>query len=208
MLLSTRSRVIEVSSEVRVCSDVLLRRLSCQQSICSAAFAAILWGMTTPAAVEADLGWALGALMRTYLRTTAGALAEVPGGPRGYQVLTACLHDEPPTQLALARRLGLDRTVMTHLLDELEGAGLVERRPDPADRRARRIIATGAGAALLDELDGRLATVEDTVLTALDPVEREALRVLLSKAAIAGCPSADACTVAREMQDAGQLDGC
>jgi DNA-binding MarR family transcriptional regulator len=141
--------------------------------------------MTTPAAVEADLGWALGALMRTYLRTTAGALAEVPGG-----------------------RLGLDRTVMTHLLDELEGAGLVERRPDPADRRARRIIATGAGAALLDELDGRLATVEDTVLTALDPAEREALRALLSKAAIAGCPSADACTVAREMQDAGQLDGC
>jgi len=130
--------------------------------------------MTTPAAVEADLGWALGALMRTYLRTTAGALAEVPGGPRGYQVLTACLHEEPPTQLALARRLGMDRTVMTHLLDEL---------------------------------DGRLATVEDTVLTALDPAEREALRVLLSKAAIAGCPSADACTVAREMQDAGQL-GC
>lgn len=96
----------------------------------------------------------------------------------------------------------------THLLDELEGVGLVERRPDPADRRARRIIATGAGAALLDELDGRLATVEDTVLTALDPAEREALRVLLSKAAIAGCPSADACTVAREMHDAGQLDGC
>jgi DNA-binding MarR family transcriptional regulator len=164
--------------------------------------------MTTPAAVEADLGWALGALMRTYLRTTAVALAEVPGGPRGYQVLTACLHEEPPTQLALARRLGLDRTVMTHLLDELEGAGLVERRPDPADRRARRIVATSEGAALLDELDGRLATVEDTVLTALDPAEREALRVLLSKAAIAGCPWADACTVAREMQDAGQLDGC
>lgn len=164
--------------------------------------------MTTPAAVESDLGWALGAVMRTYLRTTAGALVEVPGGPRGYQVLTACLRDEPPTQLALARRLGLDRTVMTHLLDDLERAGLVERRPDPADRRARRIVATPAGGALLDALDHRLASVEDTVLSALDPAERQTLRALLSKAAMVGCPPVDACTVAREMQEAGQLDGC
>jgi DNA-binding MarR family transcriptional regulator len=164
--------------------------------------------MTTPAAVESDLGWALGAVMRTYLRTTAGALGEVPGGPRGYQVLTSCLRDEPPTQLALARRLGLDRTVMTHLLDDLERAGLVERRPDRADRRARRIVATPAGGALLAELDRRLASVEDTVLAALDPAERQTLRALLSKAAVAGCPPADACTVAREMQEAGQLDGC
>ena len=152
--------------------------------------------MTTPAAVESDLGWALGAVMRTYLRTTAGALVEVPGGPRGYQVLTACSRDEPPTQLALARRLGLER------------AGLVERRPDPADRRARRIVATPAGGALLDALDHRLASVEDTVLSALDPAERQMLRALLSKAAVVGCPPADACTVAREMQEAGQLDGC
>ncbi|MBL8928167.1 MAG: winged helix-turn-helix transcriptional regulator [Pseudonocardia sp.] len=164
--------------------------------------------MTTPAAVESDLGWALGTVMRTYLRTTAGALVEVPGGPRGYQVLTACLRDEPPTQLALARRLGLDRTVMTHLLDNLERAGLVERRADPADRRARRIVATPAGGTLLAELNGRLARVEDTVLAALDPAERQTLRVLLSRAAVAGCPSADVCTVAREMQEAGQLDGC
>ena len=164
--------------------------------------------MTTPAAVEADLGWTLGAVMRTYLRTAAGAMAEVPGGPRGYQVLTACVHEEPPTQLALARRLGLDRTVMTHLLDDLERAGLVERRLDPADRRARRIVATAAGGELLAELDRRLATVEDTVLAPLDPAERATLRGLLSKVAVAGCPPADACTVAREMQEAGQLEGC
>ena len=164
--------------------------------------------MTVPTSVEADLGWALAAVMRTYLRSTGSALGDLPGGPRGYQVLTACLREEPPTQLVLARRLGLDRTVMTHLLDDLERAGLVERRPDPADRRARRVVATPAGAALLDELDRRLAAVEGTVLAALDPAERTTLRVLLSKAATAGCPSADACTVAREMHEAGQLDGC
>ena len=163
--------------------------------------------VTTPAAVEADLGWTLGAVMRTYLRATAGVLAEVPGGPRGYQV-HAGLRDEPPTQLALARRLGLDRTVMTHLLDDLERAGLVVRRPDPADRRARRIVATDDGGALLEALDRRLAGVEDTVLAPLDPTERRTLRALLSKVATTGCPPADACTVAQEMEEAEQLDGC
>jgi DNA-binding MarR family transcriptional regulator len=163
--------------------------------------------VTTPPAVEQDLGWSLGAVMRTYLRVTASALTAVPGGPRGYQVLTACVHDEPPTQLVLARRLGLDRTVMTHLLDDLEGARLVERRLDPADRRARRIVATEAGLAMLETLDRRLAAVEDRVLGPLDPEERRLLRALLSKVATAGCPPADACTVAREMQEAGQLDG-
>lgn len=162
--------------------------------------------VSTPAGVEADLGWALGALMRTYLRATAQALADVPGGPRGYQVLTASVREEPPTQLALARRLGLDRTVMTHLLDQLERAGLVERRPDPADRRARRIVSTDAGESLLDALDRRLADVEDSVLESLDPDERSTLRELLAKAAVSGCPPVDACTVAREMQEAGQLD--
>ena len=163
--------------------------------------------VTTPPGVEADLGWALGAVMRTYLQTTAHALADVPGGPRGYQVLTASVREEPPTQLVLARRLGLDRTVMTHLVDALEDAGLVERRADPADRRARRLVATRAGASLLDALDRRLADVEEGVLSALDPDERRTLRELLAKVAVRGCPPADACTVAQEMRDAGRLDG-
>jgi DNA-binding MarR family transcriptional regulator len=167
----------------------------------------MLCAVTTPTTVESDLGWTLGAVMRTYLRATGSALADVPGGPRGYQVLTACVREEPPTQLVLARRLGLDRTVMTHLLDDLEAAGLVERRPDPVDRRARRIVSTEAGTARLDELDRRLAEVEDVVLAPLDAAERRTLRALLHKTAVAGCPPADACTVAREMQQAGQLDG-
>ena len=39
---------------------------------------------------------------------------------------------------------------MTYLLDDLEQAGLIERRPEPADRRARRVVATDAGRARRD----------------------------------------------------------
>jgi DNA-binding MarR family transcriptional regulator len=133
--------------------------------------------------LDTDLGWALGAVFRRYAKRVADVVAEVPGGPRGYQVLAASAPAVPGTQLALAQQLGVDRTVMTYLLDDLEKAGLVERRPDPADRRARRIVATPSGGALLGELQRRLAEVEDDVLGALDPAERATFRDLLQRVA-------------------------
>ena len=136
-----------------------------------------------PSTVESDLGWALGRVVRTYQRGTADALCDVPGGARGYLVLAACVREEPSTQLALARRLGLDRTVMTHLLDDLECVGLVERRIDPTDRRVRWAVATPAAEAFLDALERRLGPAEDVVLGALDVAERHTLRALLGKAA-------------------------
>ncbi len=139
--------------------------------------------VTAPQNVESDLGWALGTVMRNYLRAIDEVVAGVPGGPRGYQVLAACGREGPRTQLALARQLGVDRTVMTYLLDDLQTAGLVERRPDPNDRRARRIELTEPGNARLRELAGHLREAEDQLLDRLDPEEREVLRTLLFRLA-------------------------
>jgi DNA-binding MarR family transcriptional regulator len=132
--------------------------------------------VTTPASVEADLGWALGTVMRTYLHTSQEALAGVPGGPRGYLVLAASNGGEPSSQLALAQRLGVDRTVMTYLLDDLEAAGLIQRSPDPADRRARRVVATKHGAERLATLNQQLRAAEAHLLAPLDDDAREAFR--------------------------------
>jgi DNA-binding MarR family transcriptional regulator len=117
--------------------------------------------------LENDLGWALGVVFRSYVKAASAAFADVPGGPRGYQVLAASTRGEPGSQLELANHLGVDRTVMTYLLDDLERAGLIERHPDPADRRARRIAATPRGRELLEDLDRRLRAAEDQVLTGL-----------------------------------------
>jgi DNA-binding MarR family transcriptional regulator len=65
---------------------------------------------------------------------------------------------------------------MTYLLDDLEAAGLIERRPDPADRRARHVIATRRGTKLLATLDAGLQTAEAQLLTPLDPTARESFR--------------------------------
>lgn len=139
-----------------------------------------------------DLGWALGTLFRAYARAAGEAVAglDLPGGPRGYQVLAAA-RGEPPTQVMLAAHLGVDRTVMTYLLDDLEAAGLVERRPDPADRRVRRIVATQDGRALLARLDERLRPAEARVLATLEGADRDRFRDLLRRVATAAASDAD-----------------
>ena len=96
-------------------------------------------GMTVvPDRLAGDLGWGLAVTFRAYVKAADAATAGMPGGHRGYQVLCAAARDEPGSQAAMAQRLGIDRTVMTYLLDDLEAAKLVERQPDPADRRSRR----------------------------------------------------------------------
>jgi DNA-binding MarR family transcriptional regulator len=137
----------------------------------------------TATATEADLGWSLGAVARAYLRATADAVAEVPSGPRGHQVLAAADRGLGVSQLALARHVGVDRSVMTHLLDDLESAGLVERRLDPTDRRARRIVLTDLGGIRLRRLERSLRRAEDALLAPLDPGERRVLRGLLARLA-------------------------
>jgi DNA-binding MarR family transcriptional regulator len=123
-----------------------------------------------------DLGWGLGMVFRAYASAAQAAVAEFPGGPRGYQVLSTAVRASVGSQLALAQHLGIDRTMMTYLLDDLEAAGLIERRPDPADRRARQVIATEKGAALLVTLDRRLAAAEDHLLAPLDDEQRTTFR--------------------------------
>ncbi len=127
-------------------------------------------------AVTDDLGWGLGVVFRAYVTAAHDAVAELPGGPRGYQVLAAAAQSAVGSQLALAQHLGIDRTVMTYLLDDLETAGLIERRPDPADRRARRVIATEQGADLLVMLDARLRAAETQLLEPLDDEARQLFR--------------------------------
>ncbi len=138
---------------------------------------------------DVDLGWALGSVTRSYLRAAKKAVAGIPGGPRGYLVLATAGRDEPKSQVALAQHLGIDRTAMTYLLDDLEQAGLVERRPDPTDRRARHVVITQTGRELLHELKRRLRDAEDDLLQSLDEEERVVLRTLLHRLATGLAPA-------------------
>ena len=156
------------------------------------------------AALRDDLGWALGTLFRSYLKAVEDVTGELPGGPRGYQILATAAGGLAGTQLALAQHLGVDRTVMTYLLDDLERAGLIAREPDPTDRRARRITATRLGHTQAAQLQQQLGRVEDDLLAALDPAERTQFRTLLRRLAThAGTDGLghDACAAAEAVRE-------
>jgi DNA-binding MarR family transcriptional regulator len=130
-----------------------------------------------------DLGWGLAVVFRRYVKAADAVTADVPGGHRGYQVLRAAACDQPGSQASLASRLGIDRTVMTYLLDDLESAGLVERQPDPADRRSRRVAATSHGRGVLAGLEERFRHAEQSLLAGLDAGDQAAFRKLLRELA-------------------------
>jgi DNA-binding MarR family transcriptional regulator len=134
-------------------------------------------------ALDADLGWTLGVVFRAYVKATNTAVGDMPGGHRGYQVLAAATRDQPESQSALCQQLGIDRTVMTYLLDDLERADLVARKPAPTDRRTRHVVATETGRARLADLDRRLAHAEAHMLAGLSKTEQRSFKALLGRLA-------------------------
>jgi MarR family transcriptional regulator for hemolysin len=156
-------------------------------------------------------GWALGVLLRAYQATVGPVLSDLPHGSRGYQTLATVVHGDQPNQVALATYLGIDRTVMTYLIDDLVAAGLVERQPHPTDRRQRRVVATRHGREVLAGLRRRVRHTEDHLLDGLGARERESFRELLRRVA---CnvrdiePGVDPCDVAADvLESGGRPDG-
>jgi DNA-binding MarR family transcriptional regulator len=87
----------------------------------------------------------------------------------------------PSAQQALAELIGIDATNLVAVLNSLEDSGLIERRRDRADRRRAIIALSPKGDALLADLDRALLAVDDDILAALTPAERETLGALLSR---------------------------
>jgi DNA-binding MarR family transcriptional regulator len=86
------------------------------------------------------------------------------------------------SQQALAEALHMDANNCVLLLNELEDAGLAERRRDPTDRRRHIVAINPAGRLAVERADRALESVEDEVLAALSTEERAVLRGLLRRA--------------------------
>ena len=116
---------------------------------------------------------------------TGPALA--PFGINGRQcaVLLAIAEQAPSSQHDISERMGVDRTTMVALVDELEAKGLVERRPDPRDRRKNVVALTEAGRTTLEEAARAVDGAERHFLGPLSDDEAAAFREALRTAALA-----------------------
>lgn len=98
-----------------------------------------------------------------------------------HAVLAAVVAHGPLAQAELVRRLDLDaKDVVVHL-DHLQQRGLVQRRPDPADRRKNAVSATEEGIATLARCTELAEQANNRLLEPLSSAEQQLLISLLAR---------------------------
>ncbi len=133
---------------------------------------------TPPAPLTSDLCWLLSRASHALTTELTAALEKKGMSPRAHSVLATAMTGEY-TQSDVARAVGLDKTTMVVTLDELETAGLAERRSSPGDRRVRVIAVTPAGRRKVREAEAIMDRVREDVLSDLSATDRDAfLRAL------------------------------
>jgi MarR family transcriptional regulator for hemolysin len=133
-----------------------------------------------PRSLNREFAFSLNDVARM-LRTYADQKASQFGITRAQWVVLARLDRfEGLKQSELAEMLDLQPITLTRLLDRLSDSGLIERRADPNDRRAKRLYLTAAARPLLERL-GDLG--EELMTTALVGVDREAIEKMVGQLA-------------------------
>jgi DNA-binding MarR family transcriptional regulator len=115
---------------------------------------------------------------------------------RQFLVLSYLSERSPSRQQDLCETLMLDANNCVLLLNELEDAGWTQRTRDTGDRRRHVVVITDDGLTALERARRAQDSLEDEVLSGLEPDERDQLRVLLRKTLLALHPRAEE-TVAR-----------
>jgi DNA-binding MarR family transcriptional regulator len=131
---------------------------------------------------DARIGFLLKHVHERWLRVHRAALEPLGVSGRQLAVLHTVSLAENPSQQEAASTLGIDRTSMVALTDELEGLGLLAREVDPADRRRNVVRLTERGRAVLRDGLGASDAAEKRFLSPLDRDQqlewRQSLRTL------------------------------
>jgi MarR family transcriptional regulator for hemolysin len=88
---------------------------------------------------------------------------------------------EGSSQRALAEHLCIEGPTMTRHLDRLEAGGMIERRPDPQDRRTTLVFSTPEGKRSIRRMTTVMEKAQDDLLAGLSPAEIETLTRLMER---------------------------
>jgi DNA-binding MarR family transcriptional regulator len=127
-------------------------------------------------------------LWRASHTRTADALTSVGLTPAQFAVLNVLGARKGVIQQQLSTDMGIDPSAMVKLVNELEAAGLVDRRRRPNDRRAWEVSITPKGRHTLRRAKRLASQVEDEVLAGLTTVERRQVLALLRRALASAPP--------------------
>jgi DNA-binding MarR family transcriptional regulator len=130
-------------------------------------------------ALGSRLGYLLKHAQQRLVRAAEPVTAQFGVDGRQLAVLTVLAADYPLSQHEAAERLGVDRTTMVALVDDLEGKGLVERHRSLQDRRKNIVQLTEAGERCLDGAGQARDEIEREFLAPLgDELGQQFLRAL------------------------------
>ncbi len=114
-------------------------------------------------------------------RRFAERLAEIDLQPPLFRILNLIDAAEGRSQQAIGEAIQIPPSRMVALVDELESRGLVERRPDPDDRRVRALYLTRKGQAKLARGREIAQAHEEALTEGMAPADRDRLTRLLQK---------------------------
>jgi DNA-binding MarR family transcriptional regulator len=138
-----------------------------------------------PESDRADLAAMMTPLSRALIAAELPILRAHDISMWAYVVLNALIEQPVRTQAALAQAIGADKTRIIGVLDQMQQRGLIDRTPDPADRRAHLLGITVAGRELRDAVRADIQRGEERVLAKLPAADRRAfLRSLAALAAL------------------------
>lgn len=100
-------------------------------------------------------------------------------GPQA-RLLVLLGRDEGEQQAFYANKLDVEPITLCRMVDRMQEAGLIERRPDPDDRRARRIYRTERAREISANVGTEVNAILEDAAQGLDDKDREALQRLLS----------------------------
>lgn len=132
-----------------------------------------------PPGPEETLADAFRAVSRQLRHRTLHALAPWDVTPSQARALGALARHGPVRLGALSGHLRIAPRSATEVVDTLAAAGLVERRPDPADRRATLVALTARGTEVMGAIRAARAAEADDFFARLDDADRAALARIL-----------------------------
>lgn len=132
-------------------------------------------------AVDRGIGFLIGDSSRMLRRIFNERITPLGLTQAQWRALVHLSRNEGLNQVSLSELLEVQPITVARLIDKLVAAGLVERRPDPNDRRAQRLFLTDQATPVLDRIWGIAAEIYDTVFAGFTPSEIEALAGLLGR---------------------------
>lgn len=137
--------------------------------------------MPSPPPLTEVLGYLLGQAHLQHRQVAEAEMASLDLKGKEFGALAVLVREGGMSQRELGARMGVDRTTMVAVADELERKGYIERTRNPSDRRAYALVPTASGRRTLKRAVTATARAEARFLAQLSAAEQRELKRLLRR---------------------------